>query len=313
MAVRIIEYKHPCAARCMEKPLVLCLGFFDGVHLGHRALIADTVRRAEELGLEPAVFTFPAESMGLKRGVPRLYTTEEKLAIFEELGVSTAVLCDFSSVSSLSPREFVERVLSDELNVRFAVAGEDFRFGHRALGDSATLRAEMQRCGGDAFIHTMEHFDFPDGRVEISASLIREYLSCARPERAAALLGAPYTVRATAVRGDGRGHVFGYPTVNTELPEDSPLARGVYRTEIEIGGVGYVGLTNVGSCPTFGERTVHAETFILDFDGDVYGESVAISFLAYIREERSFPSADALRREIKKNVSEVLKETRGGK
>ena len=293
-------------------PLCAALGFFDGVHIGHRALIADTVSRARELGLRAAVITFPAEATGLRVGAARIYSTEEKLQIFRELSVDEVVLCDFSSVSGLSPLRFVSDVLVGDLGVRVAFAGEDFRFGHRAAGDSAELKRLMTDAGGDAVIHGMERVLLPEGETTASATLIREYLFSGKPRRAASLLGAPYKVSGRVERGDGRGHTLGYPTVNTELRPDVPLARGVYRTEVKIDGKSYTGLTNVGVCPTFGARILHAETYILGFSGDVYGKECEIFFLDYVRGERSFSSEEELRLEIDKNIKEISADTFGG-
>ena len=285
--MRIIEYKYPESTVDLPASLV-CLGFFDGIHIGHRTLIADTVNRAREAGLLAVVFTFPAESESLKSGAARIYPTEKKLSIFESLGVDAVVLCDFASVASLSPESFVREVLVGSLGARVALAGADFRFGHRASGNSDMLRELMRLLGGDAVIHEMEYIDVPGGRVEVSASLIREYLSSGRPELAAELLGEPYTVSGITVHGDGRGGKNGYPTVNTELPDGSVLLRGVYHTEVRVGGKAYVGLSNVGTCPTFGEREVHTESFILDFDGNLYDTKARIYLIEYLRDERRF-------------------------
>ena len=310
--MRIIEYKYPEPTVDLPASLV-CLGFFDGVHIGHRTLIVDAVKRARGSGLLAVVFTFPAESESLKSGAARIYPTEKKLAIFESLGVDAVVLCDFASVASLSPESFVREVLVGSLGARVALAGADFRFGHRASGNSDMLRELMRLEGGDAVIHEMEYIDVPGGRVEVSASLIREYLSSGRPELAAELLGEPYTVSGITVHGDGRGGKNGYPTVNTELPDGSVLLRGVYHTEVRVGGKAYVGLSNVGTCPTFGERREHIETYVLDFDEDVYGECVEIAFLGYLREERRFESATELALEIEKNIKEAVRRSKGGK
>lgn len=310
--MRIIEYKYPAAVMPDFGPLAAALGFFDGVHLGHRALIRDTVERARASGLVPAVFTFPAESPMLKRGTARIYGTAEKLAIFEELGVELCILCDFDSVCSLSPQAFVGEVICRDLGVVLALSGEDFRFGRLAEGNSALLLRLMKAAGGEAVIHRTEYIDLPEGRVQISASLIRECLSRGDVGLAARLLGAPYRICAEVSHGDGRGRLYGYPTLNTPIAEDSPLALGVYHTRVVLEGKAYTGLTNVGRCPTFSERAVHAETYILDFCSDAYGKRAEISFLDYIREERVFDSADALAAEIDKNVKEVLERERKG-
>ena len=309
--MRIIEYSYPKSGVVLAASAV-CLGFFDGVHLGHRALIASTVDVARERGLVPTVFTFPAETAALKSGADRIYTTEEKLRIFEELGVGAVVLCDFGSVSSLSPEEFVGKVLIADLGARIALSGEDFRFGHRAEGDSASLAALMRAAGLDAIAHKMERYELPCGSVEISATLIREYLSRGEVEVAAALLGAPYRISGEIRGGRGMGRTYGYPTINTELRSDI-LAHGVYHTSVRIGARAYTGLTNVGTCPSFGAREAHAETYLLDFSGDIYGEIAEISFLGYVREERVFESSEELAREIEKNIKDVLSRGSGAK
>ena len=309
--MRIIEYKYPSGAQHAQEARAACLGFFDGVHLGHRALILETVERANAAGLVPTVFTFPSETAELKSGAARIYSTEQKLRIFEQLGVGTVVICDFASVAGLSAREFVSDVLIRELGVRLALSGEDFRFGHLAQGDSAELSRLMRELGGDAVIHKTEYCTLPSGRVEISATLIRELLAAADVRGAVALLGAPYRIGGEVKGGLGLGRTYGFPTLNTDIG-DSPLARGVYHTEVRIGGRSYTGLTNIGTCPTFGERAMHAESYLLDFDGDAYGERAEILFIDYIREERTFGSAEELRSEIDKNIKELLGRRSGG-
>lgn len=308
--MRIIEYTHPQAVELSKVKTAMALGLFDGVHIGHRALISETVRIASERKLVPAVMTFPQDSEGLKTGVVRIYSTEEKLRIFEELGIELVFLVDFPSVSHLSGEEFVSDVLCRRMGCRIALAGEDFRFGYKASADSAMLSSYMSSAGGEAIIHKMERYSFSGGEsVEVSASLIRGYLSSGEIERACALLGAPYTVRSVVVRGIGLGHTLGFPTVNTDIKDGSPLALGVYETRVRIGEKSYTGLTNVGVCPTFGARSVHAETFILDYSGELYDEAVDISFIRFIRPEREFSSADELRAEIEENIKTVK---RGG-
>lgn len=302
--MRIIEYKYPSVGTVCG-PAAACLGFFDGVHLGHRALIGDTVRLAAERDIESMVFTFPSESLGLKSDIPRIYPTGEKLGIFEELGIDIVVLCDFSSVSSLSADEFVSHVLCRDLGVRVALSGEDFRFGHRASAGSTELIALMKEHGGEGVAHVMERCSLPEGSVEISATLIRGYLSRGDVRTAAALLGAPYRITAPVVGGLGMGRGYGYPTLNTDIGS-SPIRHGVYHTEVKIGGKSYTGLTNVGTCPTFGARAAHAESFLLDFSGDAYGCDARISFIDFIRDERTFGSPEELRREIEKNVKDLL-------
>lgn len=288
-------------------PRAVALGFFDGVHLGHRALIADTVATAEREGFFSTVFTFPVES-ALKKGSPRLYSTEDKLEIFESLGVDEVVICDFDSVSGLLPDAFIEKVLIEALDTKIAFVGEDFRFGFGREGSSAYLSDKMASLGRAVRIHKMLESDVKGrGRVEISATLIRELLSLGDVRGAKELLGEPYFISGTVEHGKGDGRGLGYPTVNTEMGA-SPLKHGVYHTRVRLGNEEYRALTNVGICPTFAPREPHLETHILDFSRDVYGERVRVEFIEFLREEISFSSGEELTREIEKNIKQVLGE-----
>ncbi len=307
IGVTVIEYKYP-SENIAAADRAVALGFFDGVHIGHRALLSECVKRAKEAGLIPTVLTFPAETLGIKGEKARLYSTEEKLALFEECGIMQTIVVDFDSVSGLAPEDFVTRVLISDLGTRVALAGENFRFGHRAAGDASLLVRLMRAAGGDAFIHDMESYTLPSGeRVTVSSSRIREHLLLGEVAEAAHLLGAPYRIYGEVVHGNGMGSSLGFPTVNTELSEGTPLMCGVYRTELVTRGGVYPALTNVGTCPTFEKRRIHAETFIPGFSGDLYGERIEIRFLEFIREERQFASPEELTREIKRNIDYVMK------
>lgn len=303
--MRVIHYKLGDKPKYI--PRAIALGFFDGVHLGHRALIRDTIDVAEREGYSATVFTFASDAT-LKNGVSRLYSTEDKLAIFETLGVDEVVLCDFSSVSALSPDDFINKVLIEALDCRVAVVGEDFRFGHHREGTSAYLRDVMMRACRSVKVHEMLLYNIKGrGRVEISATIIRELLSLGEVDTAAELLGAPYFISGIVERGRGDGHGLGYPTVNTEMGE-SPIKHGVYHTRVRVGEECFAALTNVGICPTFSPREPHLETHILDFSKEVYGERVAVEFIAFLRDEMSFPSKEELMAEINRNIKQVLGE-----
>lgn len=306
--VKKLFYTHPSE---LEIPggTAVALGLFDGVHIGHRALISETVRIARDRGLVPAVFTF-AEGGALKSGVARIYDSDERLSIFAELGIELAVIADFDSVASLSPEEFVSEVLIDRMRASVALAGENFRFGHHASGGGEQLVSLMRVSGGDAHILDIETYDLGEGQREVSSTRIRALLSRGDVRGAALLLGSPYRLTSVVSRGMGIGHTYGYPTVNTALRSDNPLRSGVYYTRVKIGDKLYTGLTNVGVCPTFGERELHAETFILDFSEDIYGEEIEILFVDFIREERRFSSAEELALEIANNIKTVKERVR---
>ena len=287
--MKIIYYP---TERLSLPPLSVALGFFDGVHIGHRRLIERAVDAAERKGLASAVFTFPAESRGLKSSSARLYSTAEKLAILEELGVEYAIVADFSSLMNLSAKEFVHGVLIGELGARIALSGYNFHFGRGAKGDADMLSRLMTEAGCEALILDEQRVD---GET-VSTSRVKELLSLGKLSEANRLLGSPLRHSTLVERGRGLGRGMGFPTINTK--SYPPLPRGVYATVVKMDGKFYTGVTNLGICPTFEEREPHAETLILDYSGDAYGKEVCIYFLEWLRDERVFESPEALREQV---------------
>ena len=304
--MQIYEYK-PSGMPPLGATAV-ALGFFDGVHLAHRELIERTVKEANLRGLKSTVFTFSSESGTLKSSSPRIYSTEEKLDIISRLGVDTVIIADFNSVSSMTAEQFIADTLVGDLGARLALAGYNFRFGKGASGDAETLKLGMAGLGLEAII--LDEYCY-SGK-SLSSSLVREALAVGDVALAAELLGAPYRLRARVVRGRGEGRKMGIPTVNADIPPGRLLPRlGVYRTVVPIDGKIYTGLTNVGECPTFGARAVHAETYILDYFGDLYGRDVNIYFLGFIRDERTFPNAEELLLQIERDKACAIKKNEG--
>ena len=221
------------------------------------------------------------------------------------MGVDVAVVADFGSVASLYDEDFVRLVLCRDLGCKIAVSGKDFRFGKGASGNTDVLRRVMESEGGEVIVRDMERIDIGGTRVEISSTAIRAHLASGEPELAAKMLGEPYHISGTVSHGLGLGKGMGFPTLNTDIPKDTPIKSGVYATEIEICGRRHIALTNIGTCPTVGERRLHAESYLVDFEGEIYGEEIRIYFLEYIREERVFDTIEALINEVRKNISEV--------
>ena len=275
-------------------PTAIALGFFDGAHIGHRHLIANMMTEAKARGLATAIFTFPSDSLGLKSGVFRLYDTREKIEILSTFNPDYIILADFSALSTAHPDDFVSEHLCRRLNCRLAVAGYNFRFGCKARGTADDLVTLMQKNGGDSLI-------LPEERINgmtLSTTEIRAALADGDCETATAMLGEPYFVNSTVVRGMGIGSAFGFPTINTEKNSLTPLPRGVYVTVVTLGGKKYIGVTNLGVCPTFAPREEHLETMLLDFSGSAYGENVRIAFIKRLRDEGVFPSPEALKKQI---------------
>ncbi len=285
---------------------VVALGFFDGVHLAHRELIKAAKEKANSLGALCAVFTFPSECGLLKNASPRIYGTAEKLKIFEELGIDACIIADFMSISGLSAEDFIKNVIIRDMGAVSAVCGYNFRFGKGASGNTELLSKVMSLAGLEAFI--LDEYTYK-GNV-ISSSTIREYISAGDVKTANELLGGELFFTGAVMHGRGDGRGFGFPTVNTALPEYRQLPRlGVYKTRIPIDGIDYIGLTNIGVCPSFGERQVHLETYILGFKGDLYGRELDIYLQDFIRDEKHFSSKEELIMQINIDKNKVLKES----
>ena len=299
--MNIYKYK-PNQATGLQNA-VIALGFFDGVHIAHRELIKTTLEIAKRDGLTPAVFTFTAEGE-IKKNTPRLYSTEERLYILEGLGIENVVLVDFDDIADLSAEDFVTRSLVGHFGAKAVVAGYNFRFGKGARGNAEMLTRLMEENGGRAIV---KDEITRDGRT-ISTTLIRSHLTEGRVDTARELLVTPYFISGRVESGNRVGKTLGFPTINIPLAESAiNLRRGVYLTAVKIGDHLFKGLTNVGTCPTFNERKMHTETYILDYNSEIYGEEVKIFFLEYIRDEQKFESPEALKNEINKNINDAMK------
>lgn len=303
--MEIVNYE-PGITQAKEE-CVIALGFFDGMHLGHRALLSLAKERAEALSLPLAVFTFPAEDGRIKKSAPRLYGTKKKLSLLASLGVNTVYICPLSAVSDISAEDFVCRCLVKELRAHSAVCGFNYRFGRGALGDAELLSVRMAALGRESItVPAMLH----EGEL-LSSTAVRAHLLSAEVERAAAMLGAPYVLLGRVEGGDGRGRTLGFPTVNIPIEENSlVLPSGVYATVTYTDEGAFPSVTNVGVCPTFGTRSIHAETHLCNFSGDLYGKEVEIGFLSRLRDEKTFSSGEELVMQInidKTRAMEVYK------
>src|SRR5919199_2516443 len=269
----------------------LAVGEFDGVHVGHREVIdgAETV-----LTFDPHPRTVVAPE-----SAPKLLTPLEiKADLIAALGVRELVVIPFDgSFAGQSPQEFVDHVLVERLDARRVSVGENFRFGHRARGDAALLARQ------EGFETRVAHMVELDGEV-VSSTHIRGLVTAGEVERAARFLGAPFQMRGTVAHGDKRGRTLGYPTAN--LVPDARLVvpdHGVYACRAEVEGEAHVAAVNVGVRPTFRTgRGLLVEAFLLDFDGDLYDRRLRLDFLARLRGERRFESAEALVEQMDRDV-----------
>jgi riboflavin kinase/FMN adenylyltransferase len=292
------------------------IGAYDGVHLGHRAVIDRVRKLAADRGVASVLVTFDQHPARLVRpeSAPLLLTDlDQKLELLEDTGLDLVVVIRFDRERSQeSAVDFVREVLVGALGARAIVVGEDFHFGHRRKGNVTLLREMGAEAGFD--VHGVDLLG-PDGRPadessQVSSTAIRRALAAGDVERAAALLGRPHEVRGVVVEGDQRGGTeLGYPTANVSVPDDVLLpADGIYAGwHVRPDGTRHAAALSLGRRPTFYE-TAHAsllEAHLLDFFGDLYGERARVAFVAHLRDELKFPSVEALVEQIGRDVEQT--------
>lgn len=275
---------------------VVSIGFFDGVHRGHQAIIGRAVDAAADAGVRSAVVTFDRHPMEVIRpgSQPKLLMTLARRArTIAGQGVDLVVVMPFDDdLRHLSPEGFVDRVLVGPLDAQRVVVGANFRFGHKAAGDVAML-ADLGADRG----FTVDGVDLlAVGEEAVSSTEVRSCIDAGRVERAAELLGRPHLVDGVVVRGDRRGQTLGFPTANLQVSRRLAVpARGVYAGVCHLPAGGEQPcVTNVGTNPTFGGQEMRIEAHLLDYSGDLYGLEVAVDFRHRIRDEERFDGVDAL-------------------
>ncbi|MCI8275881.1 MAG: bifunctional riboflavin kinase/FAD synthetase [Lachnospiraceae bacterium] len=287
------------------RPSAVTLGKFDGLHLGHRKLIGEVLKAKEE-GLETVVFTFsiPPRAFTEREMQPILLTRREKRAHMERLGIGVLVEYPFTeAVCRMEPEDFVKQVLVRGLQVKRVVTGPDFCFGYRRRGDVELLSRLAAVYGYELTVIEKERD--AKGRI-ISSTLVREELGLGHVEQANELLGYPYTVTGEVVHGNHLGRTFGMPTIN-QIPAKEKLLppNGVYTAAIEIDGKIYRGVSNVGYKPTIeGDYPKGVETYIFDFNRDLYGKTLDVQLFHYQRREQKFASVEKLKAQLVKDARE---------
>lgn len=267
----------------------ICIGNFDGVHLGHRALLARMRQVSETEGVPSLVVTFFPPARVVFAGATFLSSAAEKVELLAEYGPDTVVMLRFDAeFARTEPREFVEALA--RLTPHSLIVGEDFRFGKDRAGGLGELHAAAPRV--EAF-GLVEH----DGEV-VKSSKIREHLAAGRVERANALLGRPYFARGTVTQGAQRGRTIGFPTANVELDARKALPIGVYAVSVKVGAETYGGMANVGPRPSFEEEPPALEVHLFDFGADIYGLEIEVGFHAFLRAQRRFSGLDELKQQL---------------
>lgn len=284
----------------------VALGFFDGVHLGHRAVIHEIV--ADKGGDRAVVLTFresPAKLLS-EEDVPLITDNRRKAELLDELGVDAVIFADFGQIKETEAEDFVRGVLARQLRAKKVSCGYNYRFGKGGKGDIATL----EKLCGELGIGLSVCQPVDCGGQAVSSSAVRELLQCGKIADANRMLGSAYSVRGRIDSGNHIGTTMGFPTVNLAIEKGLIVPkRGVYASRVTIGSECYRGATNIGVHPTVGENdTPLCETFLLDYRGEeLRGEYAVCEPVAFIRDEKKFASVDALTEQISKDIEAIKK------
>jgi len=280
------------------KGAVVAIGNFDGVHRGHRAVIAAALERARALGRPAAALTFePHPRSFLRPQEPLFRLTDEraKLRLFAGTGLDGAIVLTFdAALAEPAPADFINDVLLHRLGIAGAAVGFDFRFGRNRTGTPDILAAEGAQRGFAVDIAPAVEI----GGQRVSSGVIREALAAGHIAEANELLGYPWFVSGEVVHGDKRGRELGYPTANLRLDPGCGLRHGIYAARVGVGARRYDGVASFGRRPMFDVGTVLLEVFLFDFSGELYGQTIDVAFIEWIRQELAFDRVEDLVRRM---------------
>lgn len=291
--MKIVEHKY-------DNEIILALGMFDSVHRGHKHLISKAQKLSEKYKCKTAVFTFknnPYAFFGKKDKM--IFAFDERIKLFEGLGVDIVIAKTMNEEYALTPPIcFLENIFSN-YNVKTIVCGSDYTFGYKGKGNIAMLTEFANNCNID-----VEIIDFiTESGKKISSSTIKDYILNGDIENANKLMGHSYFIDGQVICCYGRGKKFGYPTANMLFSEDKlQLQQGVYATSVVVDGKEYASLTNVGTKPTFDDYALTVESFLINFDGDLYGKSISVKFFKKIRNIIKFNDGLELYSQIMKDL-----------
>lgn len=270
------------------------LGNFDGVHLGHQKLMKNNLEISKKYDLEPAVLLFKENTkLRLKQEKEYMTSLEDKIEILASMGIETFCLIDFDEkFMNLSPREFISEIINKKLNASYVICGKDYRFGKKASGDIETLAKFEERYD---YKTSVVDFEKEDHDNKISSNHIRDVIREGNIKKANRLLGRNYKIKGRVVDGMKRGRTLNFPTANLDLSFNYVLpVDGVYLTKVNVDNEFHYGLTNIGTNPTFENADRKIETYILDFDKNIYGKDINIEFIDFFRYDIKFDSKEEL-------------------
>lgn len=296
--------------RGLARPVVT-IGNFDGVHLGHQELLDRVIKRAGEIGGTSIVMTFephPVQVLRPEKAQRRLTSLQEKLGLFQSLGIQVVICIDFTfEFAGLSPEEFIRSILYERIGARVVIVGSNYKFGKDQAGNIELLKEGGKRYGFE--VEVLETIEINGLRV--SSSRVREHLNRGEVDQAARLMGRHYAIEGIVVPGHHRGVELGYPTANIYTVDETLPVEGIYAVKVIHGNETIDGVCYIGTQPTFAGEKVGVEVHLFNFDGKLYHEHLRILFIRMIRGERKFDDRESLIRQIKDDVEkakEVLRE-----
>lgn len=291
-----------------SSPVALTIGNFDGVHLGHQAMLAKLRAAASARGLPACVMTFephPREFFAPDQAPVRLTSMREKLELLAAHGVERTLVLRFNfALAQVTAQDFIERILVRGLGARWLQVGDDFRFGARRAGDLAMLRAQSAQHGYE--VEGMATVELDGARV--SSTAVRDALAAGEVEKSARLLGRPYSISGRVVGGDGLGRKLGFPTANVQMKHNRPPLTGIFAVELSRrDGRPLQGVASLGVRPTVKAQGAAPvlEVFIFDFKEDIYGELVRVDFLHKFRDEAKYVDLETLKAQIARDVADT--------
>lgn len=288
-----------------SNPIALTIGNFDGVHLGHQAMLGKLRAAAAARGLPACVMTFephPREFFAPDKAPVRLTSLREKLELLAQHGVERTHLFRFNfALAQVTAQDFIDRILVRGLGVRWLQVGDDFRFGARRAGDLSMLKAHSARHG--YAVEAMATLELDGERV--SSTAVREALAAGDMSKAGRLLGHPYRISGRVVRGDQLGRKLGFPTANVRMKHNRPPLTGIFAVEFRRGnGAPVQGVASLGVRPTVKAQGAAPvlEVYLFDFKEEIYGESVSVDFLHKFRDEAKYVDLETLKQQIARDV-----------
>lgn len=288
----------------IENGSAIALGFFDGVHIAHREVIESAVRYSKLNNLVPIALSFQKSPLEILSdcGVSYLTVNKDKEEIIASFGARVEFLPTDSALLSMEPEEFIEKILVQKYNIKYAVCGYNYRFGKGGRGDTGLLIKEGKRLGFEVFVAPCRMYE----GESVSSSRIKKLLSEGEISLANTLLGRNFFIRGTVAEGKKLGRKIGFPTANVFFSDKTVhLKNGVYKTRVTIEEASFDAITNAGINPTVCDSSFRAETYIPDFCKDLYGKEIKIEFIKFIRPEIKFKSIDDLKKQIAEDLKKI--------